>query len=153
LNNLSFVKNKVLAPIVFCIILNIYPSYVYAETNYMQLYNSVITGQVEFSRLSSADKRMILLIHQSLSTSDDNLDGYDFSLRDVEKKCEAYKYSDSYGDIECSGSSLRIIEKKCEVYFYDSQNGELECRGSGLRELERKCTVSMYSDNYGDIDC
>jgi hypothetical protein len=28
-------------------------------------------------------------------------------LRDIERKCEAYKYSESYGDIECSGSEIK----------------------------------------------
>ncbi len=83
----------------------------------------------------------------------EDIDGYDFSPRDIEKKCEAYKYSDSYGDVECKGSALRVIEKKCEVYFSDSENGELECRGGDFRILEKKCSVNMYSERYGDIDC
>ncbi len=91
--------------------------------------------------------------HQSLAASGESISGYDFSLSDIERRCEVYKYSDSYGDVECRGSSFRIIERKCEAYFYDTQNGELECQGSDFRVIERKCSVSMYSENYGDIDC
>lgn len=128
----------------------------YAQTDYqraLNLYQQVVTGQKKLEDLSPEEQRMVIVIHQSLSASDEKIDGYDFSLKDIEKKCEAYKYSDSYGDVECRGSSLRVIEKKCEVYFSDSQNGELECRGSDFRVVERKCSVSMYSDSYGDIDC
>ncbi len=76
-----------------------------------------------------------------------------FRTLDIEKKCEVYKYSDSYGDVECRGSNLRVIERKCEAYFSDYQNGELERRGSEFRVVERKCSVSMYSESYGEIDC
>jgi len=81
------------------------------------------------------------------------IDGYDFSLRDVSRFCEVYKYSDSYGEIDCSRQNLRPVERACEVYFYDEKNGELECRGSDFRELQRKCTVYLYSEKYGEISC
>jgi hypothetical protein len=128
----------------------------YAQADYqkaLSLYQEVISGQKKIEDLSPEQQRLVIVIHQSLSASDENIEDYDFSLRDIEKKCEVYKYSDSYGDVECRGSSLRIIEKKCEAYFYDPQNGELECRGSDFRAVERKCSVSMYSESYGEIDC
>jgi len=128
----------------------------FAQTDYqraLSLYQQVIAGQKKLEDLSPEQQRMVIAIHQSLSTSDENFEGYDFSLRDIEKKCEVYKYSDSYGDVECRGSSLRIIEKKCEAYFSDQQSGELECRGSDFRVVERNCSVSMYSESYGEIDC
>ena len=80
-------------------------------------------------------------------------DGEEFTLRQVERKCEIYRHSDNYGDLECTG--LRFVERKCEAYFYDANdsNGEIECRGSDLRPIERHCSVTMYSENYGDIDC
>ena len=82
-----------------------------------------------------------------------NYDGEDFSLREIERKCEVYRYSDNYGDLECTG--LRFIERKCEAYFYgkNENSGDIECRGSDLRPVERYCSVTMYSENYGDIDC
>jgi len=77
----------------------------------------------------------------------------EFTLKNVERKCEVYRYSANYGDLECTG--LRFIERKCEAYFSDEDeiNGSIECSGSDLRPIERYCTVLMYSDNYGDIDC
>ena len=128
----------------------------YAQTDYekgLNLYEQVISGQKKLEDLSPNEQRIVILVHQSRSASDENIDGYDFSLKDIEKKCEVWKWSDSYGDVECRGSTLRIIEKKCEAYFSAPQNGELECRGSDFRVLERKCSVSMYSESYGDIDC
>ena len=96
---------------------------------------------------------ILLVSGQGGATSSEKIAGYDFSLRDIERKCEAYIYSESYGDIECSGSSLRVIEKKCEAYSSDSQVWEIECRGSKFKIIERKCSISMYSEDYGDIDC
>ena len=147
---------KKLVPIIICILFFGNVSQSYAQTDYqkaLSLYQQVITGQKKLEDLSSEEQRMVVLIHQSRSASNENIEGYDFSLRDVEKKCEVYKYSDSYGDVECRGSSLRIIEKKCEAYFSDPQNGEIECRGSDFRAVERKCSISMYSESYGEIDC
>ena len=40
-----------------------------------------------------------------------------FTLSGVSRKCEVYRYSDNYGDVECSGSKYRVIERKCEAYF------------------------------------
>jgi len=81
-----------------------------------------------------------------------NIENFDFSLRDIERKCEAYKYSDSYGDIECSGSNLREVERRCEAYFSDIENGEMECSGS-LRSISGDCSINMYSESYGELDC
>ena len=80
---------------------------------------------------------------------------YATALRNVERKCEVYRYSDNYGDLECSGSDLRVVERKCEAYFSseDDKYGDIECSGSELRPIERHCSASMYSDRYGDIDC
>ena len=62
-----------------------------------------------------------------MSASDENVEGYEFSLRGIERKCEVYKYSDEYGELDCRGSSLRPVERKREVYFYDRENGEFDC--------------------------
>ena len=82
-------------------------------------------------------------------------DDYEFTLRDIERKCEVYRYSDNYGDLECRGSDLRIVERKCEAYFSDedSDYGDIECRGSDFRPIERHCEAYMYSEDYGEIDC
>lgn len=147
---------KKLFPIIFCIFFIGAASQSYAQTDYqraLSLYHQIITGQKKQEDLSPEEQRMVIIIHQSLSASDENIEGYDFSFRDIEKNCEVYKYSDSYGDVECRGSGLRVIERKCEAYFSDYQNGVLDCRGSEFRVIERKCSVIMYSESYGDIDC
>ncbi len=83
------------------------------------------------------------------------VDGDEFSLNDVERKCEVYRYSEIYGDIVCSGSELRIVERKCEAYFsgYGDREGDIECSHSDLKPIERHCVASMYSDDYAEIDC
>lgn len=84
---------------------------------------------------------------------DVKIKGYGISLRDIERKCEVYKYSRSYGDVECRGSELNSVEANCEAYFGLIKNGELECKGSKFRSIEQKCSVNMYSDRYGYIEC
>jgi len=80
------------------------------------------------------------------------IDGLTFSLRDIERQCEVYKYSDNYGDIECRGSEYRLVERRCEAYFPESRNGVMECSRE-LRSISGDCSVYMYSDNYGDLSC
>lgn len=77
------------------------------------------------------------------------------NLREVERGCEVYKYSGSYGEIDCRSSvdEGREIERKCEVYFYSGNYGEVECRGSHFRDIERKCEAYLYSGNYAELDC
>jgi len=87
------------------------------------------------------------------SASSDYINGYNFSLSDIERKCEIYKYSDNYGELDCSDSKFKVIEKKCEVYFSGTNEGEFECRGRDLKIIERKCTATMYSDSYAEIEC
>ena len=83
------------------------------------------------------------------------VDDNEFSVRDVERHCEVYRYSENYGDIECGKSKLRIVERKCEAYFsgYGDREGDIECSTSDLNPIERHCTALMYSDNYAEISC
>ena len=78
-----------------------------------------------------------------------------FTLLDIEQKCEVWRWSDNFGDIDCRGSDLEVIEKKCEAYFWniDDDYGEVHCSSSDLRKIESKCEVWMWSDSFGDIDC
>ena len=96
---------------------------------------------------------LLLSLSAVASARDVYIDGEKISLRDIGRKCEVYKYSENYGEVECRGSEFRQIERKCEVYFYDQEDGELECRGSDLNPVERYCSVYMYSDSYGEISC
>ena len=78
----------------------------------------------------------------------------DHNLKQIEKKCEVYKYSDRYGELDCSRGvdDRRSLEKKCEVYF-SGKYGEFECRGSHFRNIEKKCEAYLYSSKYAEIDC
>jgi hypothetical protein len=97
----------------------------------------------------------ILAAQASAASREFYVDDDKFTLSEISRKCEVYRYSDNYGDVECRGSKFRVIERKCEAYFSSEyeKSGEIECRGSELRPVERYCTASMYSDQYGDIDC
>ena len=126
-----------------------------SSANAFELYKDVISGKTPVEELTPEQRMQVFRIHQALSSanSSEEIEGHNFSLRDIERKCEVYKYDESYGELECRGSDLRPVERKCEVYFYDNQNGEIECRGSDFRPIERKCSVSLYDEEYGEIDC
>ncbi len=81
-------------------------------------------------------------------------DDYEFTLNDVERKCEVHRYSEKYGKFECRSDS-RIVERECEVHFSEKadKSGDIDCSSSVLRPLEKYCTVKMYSENYGGINC
>lgn len=79
-----------------------------------------------------------------------------FTLRDIVVKCEIYRYSKDYGDLECS--SLRFLNRKCEVYFADKSeiNHSIECAASGLQIISQRCRALMNSrrvPDYGQIIC
>ncbi|WP_415406984.1 hypothetical protein ACLHDG_00195 [Sulfurovum sp. CS9] len=103
-------------------------------------------------------KRLLGLIIALISTqqlfsgSIGKIGNYNFSLRDIENECEVYKYSESYGELDCSGNKFNPLAK-CEVYFSDKENGEFECSDSDFRIIENQCSVHMYSDDYGEIEC
>jgi len=78
----------------------------------------------------------------------------DHNLREIERRCEVYKYSGNYGELDCSSSvsDRRSLERKCEVYFSGSY-GEFDCSGSHFNDVERRCEAYLYSGNYAEIDC
>ena len=79
----------------------------------------------------------------------------DHSLREIERRCEVYKYSSDYGELDCSSSvnDRRDLERRCEVYFYSDKYGEFECSGSHFRDVEKRCEAYLYSSEYAEIDC
>ena len=79
----------------------------------------------------------------------------DHDLREKERRCEVYKYSGNYGELDCSSSisDRRSLERKCEVYFYSNKYGEFDCSGSHFNDVEKRCEAYLYSENYAEIDC
>jgi len=95
---------------------------------------------------------MLRALSQQKKSVVHHIDCYEFSLRDIERRCEAYVWDREFGELECS-SGLRIIERKCEVDISDWPDGEIDCKGSELRFVEQACSVEMYSDEYGSLSC
>ena len=91
---------------------------------------------------------LALVLLPSLSFSDHD-------LREIERRCEIYRYDDQYGELDCSRnvSDRRSLQRKCSAYIYEFPYGEIECSGSHFRDVERKCEVYMYDSDYGEIDC
>ena len=124
------------------------------ETGYKRSGGGCITmtlEEIEQQRI----QQQILVARARAASREFSIDDEKFTLSEISRKCEVYRWSDNYGDVECSGSKFRVIQRKCEAYFSGKyeKTGELECRGSDLRRIERYCSTTMYSDNYGEIDC
>lgn len=99
------------------------------------------------------EQRRIIAIMTTRQRSEPiRLDGYEFTLSDVERRCEVYLYSRPYGELECSGNT-RVLARRCETYIHSWPDGEVDCRGSELTIVERRCSVYMYSSQYGEISC
>ena len=133
--------------------------YANAQTDYHRIssiYLKIMQGEMKFEELNSTDKELVLIFHRVM-TNDNNVssnkDEDSVSLRDIQRDCSVYKYSDSFGEIECRKASLRDFQRSCEVYFYDDENGSIECRNNKFRSVQRRCSVHMYSKEYGDISC
>ena len=120
----------------------LYPDYFVTEDAYGECKLNVIYNSNSYSGSSNNT-------YNSNSSSSNA-----FTLRDVERKCEVWRWSRSWGDVDCRGSEMKIVEQKCEVWFPNAANnyGEIDCRGSDLRAIEN-CSVRMWSESYGDIDC
>jgi hypothetical protein len=82
-------------------------------------------------------------------------EGNTFSLRDVERRCEVFRWSDNWGDVNCrSGHWERKVQRDCDVWFPTPDGaGWIDCRDRVLRPIERYCTVEMYTERYGTITC
>ena len=121
----------------------------FCNSGYQRIGNRCIElSQAEQDQLELL--REFQIIQQSSRSS--NISGLSFSLRDIERRCEVYKYSDDYGELECRGAEYRIVERRCEAYFSGGRNGVMECTGD-LRPISGRCSIDMYSDNYGSLSC
>ncbi len=88
----------------------------------------------------------------SLAWGDTNIEGYDFSLFDVMRGCEAVQIGDDVS-IDCRGRALAEVELLCDVVTFGSTQGDIDCRGMDLIEIENACYVLMNDDLTGDIIC
>jgi hypothetical protein len=134
--------------------LNIYGNDWVCEAGYKRSGSGCIImtlEEIEQQRI----QQQILVARARAASREFLIDDEKFTLSEISRKCEVYRWSDNYGDVECSGSKFRVIQRKCEAYFSGKyeKTGELECRGSDLRPIVRYCSTTMYSDNYAEIDC
>ena len=116
-------------------------------------YRRQASGCVELTQteLEKAELLREIQVIQQAGRSN-SISGHSFTLRDIARRCEVYKYSDNYGEIECRGTEYRVVERRCEAYFPDERNGIMECSGD-LRSISGQCSVNLYSSNYGDLSC
>lgn len=121
----------------------------FCNSGYQRNGNECVVLSEEEQALVKLQRQALILQNAGRSRE---IDGQSFSIRDTERRCEAYKYSNTYGDIECRGSELRIVERQCEAYFSDGRNGEMECSRK-LRSISGRCSIKMNSSSYGDLSC
>ena len=104
---------------------------------------------------AATQARMIAAAIASRRSETRYYEGEPYTLREVERRCEVYRYSHDHGEISCR-STLRFVQRRCEVYFSgrSSAQGEIDCRGSELNAIERYCTALVDPDSdYGVIEC
>lgn len=78
----------------------------------------------------------------------------DHSLSQIEEDCEVYKYSHSYGELDCRGEirDERALVGNCEIHFF-GEYGTFYCRGVHFRDVESKCDANLYTSDYAEIEC
>ena len=146
-------------PLVFAQVINPENSFVQGGQWYCNNGYSRVGNECQQMTPEEAERQRIqmqtLAAQARAASSEFFVDDERFTLSEISRKCEVYRYSDKYGEVECSGSKFRVIERKCEAYFSGKyeKSGDLECRGGDLRPVERYCSATMYSDKYGDIGC
>ena len=134
--------------------LNVYGNDWKCSRGYKRIGNQchqMTVGEAEEQRI----QMQILAARAREASRKFSVDGEQFTLSEIASKCEVWRWSDNWGDVECSGSKYQVIARKCEAYFTGRYEkiGELECNGNELSPVENYCTTTMYSDSYSDIDC
>ena len=76
----------------------------FCNSGYQRNGNECVVLSEEEQALVELQRQALILQNAGRSRE---IDGQSFSIRDIERRCEAYKYSNTYGDIECRGSELR----------------------------------------------
>jgi hypothetical protein len=81
------------------------------------------------------------------------LPGYQFSLVDIEKNCQALRAGTDSLTISCKGDHLKAVRRSCEGFIINGlENVRLNC-GGGLWILNTKCKILMRGANKGEFDC
>lgn len=99
----------------------------------------------------------LLLLTASVSQAADlefsNIDGYDFSLGDVQKECTAHRHSGNAVEIKCKKSNMKPVSRNCEGYITGGLSDvSFSCRGN-LWIVSNKCDVKMRSAQKGEMSC
>lgn len=83
-----------------------------------------------------------------------NLNGFQFSLLDIEKNCTAQRngMSDTLS-IHCKGQNLKPVSRSCEGFIEGGlENVRFSC-GGGLWSISNKCRVEMRGASKGEFNC
>jgi hypothetical protein len=82
-----------------------------------------------------------------------NIEGYKFSLHDVEKYCTIERQGDQHLDVTCSDKKLRPVMGACEGQLTAGLiDPAFYCSG-GLWVLNDMCYIQMLSTQKGNIKC
>ncbi len=82
-----------------------------------------------------------------------NINGYDFSIREVQQFCTASRDGGDSLSINCSEKKLKPVGRSCEGWITAGLDSiKLNCSG-GLWVLNDTCKIEMRGANNGEINC
>lgn len=82
-----------------------------------------------------------------------NIQGYDFSLRDIQEGCTVKREGDQAITIMCKSPNLRSVERSCVGQMSAGlSDPKFYCSG-GLWVLNESCYIQMTTQQVGNVLC
>jgi len=83
-----------------------------------------------------------------------NIEGYDFSLYEVQRYCSVERLGDRYLTVNCKLAKLKPVSQQCEGEIYGGlADVDFHCKAAGLRMLSDYCKVKMFGVSEGGLRC
>ncbi len=81
------------------------------------------------------------------------INGYNFSVREVQRYCKAKRVNSESLSIQCKESRLRPVAQSCEGWISGGLDfAEFRCSG-GLWILNKVCKIEMIGASRGNVNC
>ena len=82
------------------------------------------------------------------------LEGYDFSLYEVQRYCSVTRLGDKYLTVNCTLAKLKPVTQYCEGEIYGGlADVDFQCKAAGLWMLTDYCNIKMHGVSDGSLKC
>ncbi len=83
-----------------------------------------------------------------------NLDGYEFSLYEVQRYCKVKRLGDRYLSVNCKLAKLKPVSQQCEGEIFGGlADVDFHCKAAGLWMLTDFCKIKMHGVSDGSFKC